>query len=260
MDLNIYQGETLPAMIIADLNDHTSTVAARNVIQSIRQTKSKLNPVVLQATTPETLDDDLGQFNLKRSDWTYPKEPGQKKIDLKTGLHVSGYNAKDINKVISCTVSHMRCWYLAVVSNCPVCVLEHDAFFTRRFVPNRDKSGQLDLKKMGIIGLNDPRGATRKSAVYLQKVLDAPRTESYSYTTSYVDAPWVDDDQYTPQGLAGNSAYVVSPMAAKSLLKKINEIGLWPNDALMCKQMFPYLKQAYPFYTKLQGVKSTTQG
>ena len=41
----------------------------------------------------------------------------------------------------------------------------------------------------------------------------------------------------------------------------VQEIGLWPNDALMCKQIFPFkLKQMYPFVTELQGVKSTTQG
>lgn len=250
----------LPALIIADLNDHTSTVAARNVISSIKQTKSKLTPLVIQATTPETLDEDLAKFSLSRNDWTYPKEPGQKKIDLKTGLHVSGYNAKDINKVISCTVSHMRCWYSAVVSNTSVCVLEHDAFFTKMFEAQTDSNGIFDVKQLGIVGLNDPRGATRKSNVYLDKVMHSERIDSYSYTLSYVDAPWVDDDQYAPQGLAGNSAYIISPFAAKALLNKVDEIGLWPNDALMCKQLFPYLKQAYPFYTKLQGVKSTTQG
>ena len=257
MDLKYHINDAIPAIIIADLNDHVSTVAARNVITSIRTTKSKLDPVVLQATTPLTLDHDLKTFGLTRNDWTYPRRAGETKIDIKTGLHLTGYNAKDINKVISCTVSHMRVWYFAMISNSPICVLEHDALFTKRFKPER-ANGDLDIKSLGIIGLNDPRGATRKSQVYLEKVMSAQRAESV--TLSYVDAPYVDDNQDAPQGIAGNSAYIVSPQAARKLLDKVNEIGLWPNDALMCKQFFPYLKQAYPFYTRLQGVQSTTQG
>jgi GR25 family glycosyltransferase involved in LPS biosynthesis len=252
MDIKYNFDETILAAVIADLNDHTSTVAARNVIQSIRTTKSELDPVVVQATTPFTLDHDLKSFGLTRNDWTYPRRAGETKIDIKTGLHLTGYNAKDINKVISCTVSHMRVWYFSVKANMPVCVLEHDALFTKRFIPN------TDLKTLGIIGLNDPRGATRKSQVYLEKVMKEKRSESE--TLSFVNAPYVDDNQDAPQGIAGNSAYIVGPRAARQLLDKVNEIGLWPNDALMCKQFFPYLKQAYPFYTRLQGVQSTTQG
>ena len=259
MDLNYHLKDSIPALIIADLNDHTSTVAARNVIQSIRRTKSKLVPIVHPATIPETLKQDLESFGLSKNDWTYPTRAGQSKIDIKTGLHLTGYNAKNIDKVISCTVSHMRCWYFSMIANTPVCVLEHDALFTKQFKPIRENTfGDLDLKRLGIIGLNDPRGATRKSQVYLEKTMSAPRTESLSL--EYVEAPYVDDNQDAPQGLAGNSAYIVSPQAAKKLLDKVNEIGLWPNDALMCKQFFPYLKQAYPFYTRLQGVQSTTQG
>ena len=79
------------------------------------------------------------------------------------------------------------------------------------------------------------------------------------YTVS--DSPWVDDDKYIPQGIAGNSAYVISPNMAIRLLKKVDEVGLWPNDALMCKQFFPnQLKQIYPFVTELQGIQSTTTG
>ena len=252
MDLKNNMDTTMGAIIIADLNNYVSTVAARGVLQSIKETKSNLIPVVLHATTPETLVEDLKAFGLTKSDWTYPKRTHEKKIDIKTGLHVTGYAAQDLDKVISCTVSHMRAWYYSMMSNASICVFEHDAYLTRKlnYHPN--------FKKMGIIGLNDPRGATRKSGVYLDKVMHATRTEDPALT--YVDVPWIDDNQDQPQGLAGNSAYIVSPQAAKKLLDKINDIGLWPNDALMCKQLFTYLKQAYPFYTKLQGVQSTTQG
>ena len=116
----------------------------------------------------------------------------------------------------------------------------------------------------GIIGLNNPRGATRKSAKYYESVINIQNNinsakDFNGYTVS--DSPWVDDDKYTPQGIAGNSAYVISPSMALKLLKKVDEIGLWPNDALMCKQFFPnQLKQIYPFVTELQGIQSTTTG
>ena len=254
MDLKNNLDTHLGAIIIADLNDHVSTVACRNVLQSIKVTKSKLIPVVLQATTPETLDEDLKAFGLTKNDWTYPKRAHEKKIDIKTGLHVTGYAAQDLDKVISCTVSHMRAWYYSIMANAPICVFEHDAYLTRKldYHPN--------FKKIGIVGLNDPRGATRKSGVYFDKVIHSPFREEGGGGLTYTPVPWVDDSQDQPQGLAGNSAYIISPQAAKKFLDKINDIGLWPNDALMCKQFFPYMKQAYPFYTKLQGVQSTTQG
>ena len=49
---------------------------------------------------------------------------------------------------------------------------------------------------------------------------------------------------------------------ARTMFKLIDEHGLWPNDALMCKQLLGdhLLKVAYPYYTALQGIKSTTQG
>ena len=241
------------AVVISMVNDSTSTVAARKVIKSIHDTDSELNAVILPATTPATLDKDLADFDLTKSNWTYPIKPGETKLDISTGLNLTGYNANDLNKVISCMVSHMRIWQLSAGGNLPIVVLEHDALFTRKFVAS-------DFPKLGggIIGLNDPRGATRKSAVYYDKVISAPAlSKEYPHIK---EAPYVDDDKLAPQGIAGNSAYIIYPRAAGHMLNLVKEYGLWPNDALMCKQLVPYLKHVHPFYTKLQGVASTTQG
>ena len=237
------------SFIITDLNNSVSTVAARKVIKSIQTTKSNLIPLVVQATTPDTLDADLAELNLTKSNWTYPSKPGESRFDIKTGMKLSAYGAKDVNKVIACAVSHLKLWGYCAALNTPMVILEHDALFTRKFTyPPKDDS-------YGIIGLNDPRGATRKANIYLQKTLDARVDDKM-----YLDVPYVDDDQFAPQGLAGNSAYLIYPNAANHLINKVQEVGLWPNDALMCKQFFPWLRQAYPFYTTLQGVASTTQG
>ena len=67
------------------------------------------------------------------------------------------------------------------------------------------------------------------------------------------------DDAEVPQGLAGNSAYLITPKGAKKLLDKVREVGIWANDALMCKQFFPWMQVVYPYYTTIQrGLKSTT--
>ena len=63
-----------------------------------------------------------------------------------------------------------------------------------------------------------------------------------------------------PQGLAGNSAYIVKPRGARNLLNAVHKYGLWPNDALMCKQIIPNIGVTTSFYTTLQGTPSTTTG
>ena len=61
-----------------------------------------------------------------------------------------------------------------------------------------------------------------------------------------------------PQGLAGNSAYIIKPAGAKSILDAAREHGLWPNDALMCKQIISNLGVTKTYYTRVQGLPSTT--
>ena len=77
----------------------------------------------------------------------------------------------------------------------------------------------------------------------------------------YREVPWI-DDKSVPQGLAGNSAYIMNPIPARRLFEIMDDVGLWPNDALMCKQLLGghMMRQAYPYFTTLQGVASTTQG
>lgn len=234
------------AFIITILNDHSSTVAARKCLQSIKNTESYLNPFLIDATTPLNLNQHLSNFNLTLDKWTYPKSPAETKVDLKSGMKLTGYRANDYTKVVSCLVSHMRLWRMAIELNETIVVLEHDALFTKKF-------HIADIKKAftgGVLGLNDPIGATRKAALYDKLV------KTYA-NNGACEVPWI-DGKYIPQGIAGNSAYVITPMAAEQLLNKIEKIGMWPNDAIMCKQFFPWLQQAYPYYTTVQGTKSST--
>ena len=70
-------------------------------------------------------------------------------------------------------------------------------------------------------------------------------------------APTIDDIT-VPQGLAGNSAYIIKPQGAKHMLNLVKEYGLWPNDALMCKQLVPNLYVTRKFFTTVQHTRSTT--
>jgi len=236
----------LPTFIISMLNNHSSIVATRRCINSIKQTKSKLDTYILDATTPENLDEYLKNGKMSLKDWTYPKSPGETKIDLETGMKLTGYNASDYRKVVSCFHSHLRLWIMCTKLKHNIVILEHDAIFTRKF----DVADIRENFTGGIIGLNDPRGATRKSGVYHQEVVKQNKKP-------VVDVPWI-DNKSIPQGLAGNSAYIITPRAAEALIEKCKKTGMWPNDAIMCKQIFPWLQQAYPYYTTVQGVKSST--
>ena len=238
----------ITAYVICMFNDHLSTVATRRCLQSIKETNSKIDAYILNATTPVDLKEHLKQVGLTLNDWTYPKSPAETKIDTKTGLKITGYRATDYTKVVSCLVSHARIWYKAIELDAPVMVLEHDSIFTKQFKWEDVKNDFTG----GVLGLNDPRGATRKAQLYHEKTIE-------QQTTPVVNAPWIDNKEI-PQGIAGNSAYIIKPEAAQHLIDKIKDIGMWPNDALMCKQFFPWMQVIWPYYTVVQGGPSSTTG
>ena len=59
------------------INNHESTVATRHVIESIKKTESKLEPIILPATVPNTIAEDIDSLGLTGIDWTYPVRPEQ---------------------------------------------------------------------------------------------------------------------------------------------------------------------------------------
>ena len=71
--------------------------------------------------------------------------------------------------------------------------------------------------------------------------------------------PRIDVDM-VPQGLAGNSAYIIKPWAAAEVIKRVKQLGAWPNDAMLCYQNFRanFLGVTKKYYTKVQGTPSTT--
>ena len=245
----------IPAVIITLLNDGPSTYGTRKLLNSIRDTGSKLLPLVLNASTPETMRVDLipilGPELAPKIQWTWPIDSKQDGMDLQTNLYRRAYASANWKRVMACMVSHMRAWHTSIQMNSPIVVLEHDAIFVKtfkyRYMTDQGFSN-------GVIGLNLPLGATRKAKIFHTRVNE-------NKGTGVFPVPIIDDpklDPPLPSGLAGNSAYVITPSAAKQLIDKTRQIGLWPNDALMCQQLFPWLYVSRPYYTELQNMKSTT--
>ena len=175
--------------------------------------------------------------------WNYPWNG--EKTDLKTGLIKKAYPTEDKRKRISCFLSHWYLWQKCKKLDEMICVLEHDARFIKKLPSDRT----FRNSKYDIIGINDPSMATRKSKLYHDKILEG--------TQFFQPVPTIDDFN-VPQGLAGNSAYVIKPEGARKMLSLADEHGMWPNDALMCKQLIPTLGVTRNFYTRVQGLRSTT--
>ena len=175
--------------------------------------------------------------------WNYPWTG--EKTDLKTGLIKKAYPTEDKRKRISCFLSHWYLWQKCKKLDEMICILEHDARFIKKLPSDRT----FKNSKYDIIGINDPSMATRKSKLYHDKILEG--------TQFFQPVPTIDDFN-VPQGLAGNSAYVIKPRGAQKMIDLANEHGMWPNDALMCKQLIPTIGVTRNFYTRVQGLRSTT--
>lgn len=265
-----YKPKLLDGYIITMLNDSYSTASARECVASIESTRTQVNPLLFNATTPDTIVSDIKHYLFDWEDrlidaagnvrWTWPAIAPQDGIDFATGLYKRHYKANDVRKIIAASISHMRLWASCYYHDRPCVILEHDARFTRCFKAyylshKRDKlESELPHSGMwlnGIVSLNDPRGATRRGIYYHHQM------NKLTGCRPVVPVNMGGEDPL-PEGLPGNSAYVITPEAAKQLLDKTAEIGIWPNDALMCRQLFPFIQSYYPYFTEVDQRKSTT--
>lgn len=220
------------AIVVKD-ND-ISENAFKALIGSSNKVENLFEIERFDAVTP----DRINEYNVA---WNYPWH-GQIN-DFSSGLIKTAYPTQNKDNRIACALSHYQIWKDTANSNQSTMVLEHDAMFIRKF----DIDG--DALPYAIIGINDPIGATRRSMDFHEQVQKS--------TVPYMPVPTIDDIR-VPQGLAGNSAYIIKPAGAQRMLRLVEEFGLWPNDALMCKQLVPSLGVTKTYYTKVQGTKSTT--
>ena len=218
----------------------TLTANARSVEAANRCIKS--------ASIPITVFDAITEIDVERIMreegivWKYPWQGEQ--MDFKAGLRKTAYKTAQPLRRVACFLSHYMLWKNCVDQNQPFMILEHDAIFTKPF------DDTAFMKTAGdIISINDPRGATRKAQDYHDILQSKPQTIQRVPTI---------DDLMVPQGLPGNSAYIIKPSGGKKMLDLVKEYGAWPNDALMCKQLIHTIAASKIYYTKVQGLKSTT--
>jgi GR25 family glycosyltransferase involved in LPS biosynthesis len=197
----------------------------------------------LKRFTAVTYDDDTDAImKSHKIKWNYPWKEAE--LDWASGLLKSPYPTRNPKARIACALSHYALWKKCYNESESILILEHDTVFTKtlnyKFI--------LD-SKYDIIGINDPRGATRLSQLFHNTVEE---------NIHPVQRPPLIDHLHIPQGIAGNSAYIMKPSGAKKMLDLVDEYGLWPNDAIMCRQLVPTLGITKEYYTKVLGFGSTT--
>ena len=199
----------MKAYCITIYGNEISEIGYENVVASSKGVGNDFEIEKFPATHGQYSDIVLKGKDLK---WTYPWE-GQRQ-DIATGLTLTAYETRTKENRIGCFLSHYNCWEDCLAYEEPILVLEHDALFTKKLDYDYILESDYD-----IVGINDPRGCTRKSKVYYDKIKERKQ--------KIQPIPRIDEFNI-PQGLAGNSAYIIKPNGAQSMMhaSKSNVHGL----------------------------------
>jgi hypothetical protein len=228
----------MKAVAIVVSGNATSEFGYSRLVETSKQVGNNFDILKCNAITPDNVDYFMGNASLT---WNYPWVGSYE--DPATGLLKSAYNTANQKARIACACSHYNIWSESAFNDITILVMEHDAMFIKKLDFNPEDTNA------NIIGINSPLGATRKANLF-HKIVQETKSE-------FQLVPIIDDDKI-PQGLAGNSAYIIKPEGARRLLELVEEYGLWPNDAIMCRQLIPKLGITKTYYTKVQGLESTT--
>lgn len=186
-----------------------------------------------------TARDEMQKYNLK---WTWADNNTQEMICPLSGLIQRPYIGANLEAKIGCFMGHFLLWKECVLTNSQMLILEHDSIFI----------APLQKNDYILCQINDPAGATRLGQWWSDKIKNRG-TKGIHLKTE------IPSDKNVPDGLAGNSAYIISPKIAKQMIDLTYYYGVWPNDALMCRQLLPNtLQEIYPFVTKVNQQRSTS--
>ena len=227
----------MKAYVIAIEGHEESQAAKERLLQSSRELGNEFEIEEFSAVTPKDLP------MAQQVPWNWPIA-GSEKCSV-SGLTKHAYKTKVIENRIACAVSHLslweHCWHIRE----PILILEHDAIFIKQLNPQFILDSDYEC-----VGLNNPIGATRRAALFCVGV--------GKESGKIVPIPVVDNDD-VPQGMAGNSAYIIKPEAALKAMVTVRKVGLWPNDALLCRQLIPHMGVTRQFFTNIQkNLTSTT--
>lgn len=215
-----------------------SEIGYKNLVNSSRLVQNDFDILKWNAITPDFVNTFMEKSNVH---WNYPWQGSE--FDISTGLLKSAYKTANPKARIACALSHYCLWTESAENNLTMLIMEHDAIFINKLDFDPDDT------KADIIGINHPIGATRKAKEFHSKIQESE--------LQFQLVPKIDNEEI-PQGLAGNSAYIIKPNGAKKLIELVNLHGLWPNDAIMCRQLIPKMAVTKKYYTKVQGLQSTT--
>jgi GR25 family glycosyltransferase involved in LPS biosynthesis len=207
--------------------------------QSSKAIGNPFDIVRFEAVTPPQVD---SMMKAKKLTWNYPDVGSV--LDPWTELRKNAYGGRDPKRRVACSLSHYMLWESCVDEDQPILILEHDAVFVQRLDPL-----PLLESRYGVIGINSPMHATFSFNRYHEMIQESPY--------ELMPPPMLASKEI-PQGLPGNSAYIIKPPAAKHLLSLCHKYGLWPNDAIMCQQLCNFLGVSKTYYTRVQNLKSTT--
>jgi GR25 family glycosyltransferase involved in LPS biosynthesis len=201
------------------------------------ETAEKVGGIAVERFDAVDADFALAEMVRQGLQWTWAKANTAEAVCKYTRLKQRPYG-RFLAKV-GCSMSHFLLWQKCVQIGEPFMILEHDAVFERAYEP---------FEFRGICQINDPAGATPRGLWWHTRMRDRG--------PGVFDKTHIFPDD-VPDGLAGNSAYVIHPHAAGDLCAMARRIGLWPNDALMCRQLFD-LQELYPWITRVEQTVSTT--
>jgi GR25 family glycosyltransferase involved in LPS biosynthesis len=236
-DLRSKRGEQKMKAYVITLWGHTySEQCAARCIESAAR-----HGVVVHRFDAVTANNARNVMRDRGLEWAWPNiEPD---VCPKTKLKRHVYRTADPNARLGCAMSHYLLWEECYRRGEPILVLEHDAVFLR---------GLPELPEhFGAIMLNDPVGATPKGGWWKQQIA-AKGPGVHRKTVVFDDG--------RPDGLAGNSAYIISPGAARACMAAYEALGVWPNDATLCRQLIDGLMEVYPFVTEARQTQSTSGG
>ena len=240
------------AIVLPRENTPSSQISEKGwntLVKSSRKVGNNFEIERFDAITPDTMQEPLRDLEEKGIRWNYPFEGSE--IDFKSGLVKKAYFGDRANR-ISCFLSHYALWEECANQDEIYLILEHDAVFINP-LETELLIGNPEITR--IVGINDPHGATRRARHFHDRI----QNRNGGVPGVYVMGVPIIDRPEIPQGLAGNSAYLMTPSAAKEMLTLVQTYGMWPNDALMCYQLMRgALKVSLRYYTRVQGLQSTT--
>lgn len=192
------------------------------------------------AITADTVSKVMQQYQLT---WAWADNNTKKTVCPYSGLEQFPYRAKNLLTKIACSMSHYLLWRQCAADREPWLILEHDAVFVRS-LPDIDFEGACQI--------NDPAGGGYQGREHSQSMISRGTQGVHRLT------PKRPVDSRIPDGFSGNSAYIVKPWAAEKFVGAFHRLGVWPNDATICIQLFPWLQELYPFVTVVQQKHSTS--